>query len=147
MTNSSIIPSPATPPAPARSATTPLRVTLYAVAAVQAVLGVGFLVSPAGLTGLLGLPAAPGWTGWLFGQLGARFLGYAVGMAVAARDPERHRLWIDTMIGIQVIDWVVTVAHLLGGDVRLAQVTTAPFLPVLFVAGLAAWRPRRSAHR
>ena len=119
-----------------------LRGTLYLIAAFQLVLGAAFLVAPAAMAAALGLPAAPGWTGWLFAMMAARFLGYGVGMVLAARDPGRHRAWIDTMIVIQAIDWLATVGHVLAGDVTWRQVSTAGFMPVLFVGVLAAFRLR-----
>ncbi len=118
------------------------RAVVYLIAGFQFVLGVGFLVAPGGMARLLGLAAAPGWTGWLFAMMAARFLGYGVGMLCAARDPQRHRLWLDSMVVVQALDWVATVGYLVHGDVTLSQVTTAAFLPVLFVVGLLVLRPR-----
>ncbi len=77
--------------------------------------------------------------------MGARFLGFGIGMVAAARDPYRNRLWIDLMIGVQAIDWLATMVYLAEGDVTLSQVTTAAFVPVLFVIGLVRWRPRTFA--
>ena len=47
------------------------------------------------------------------------------------------------MIVIQVIDWIATIAYLVAGDVSLRQVTTAAFMPVLFVGALLWFHPRR----
>lgn len=123
-----------------------LRITLYVIAAFQFFLGAAFLVAPSATADAFGLPAAPGWTNWLFAMMAARFLGYGVGMVVAARDPHRHRAWIDTMIAIQVIDWIATVAHLVGGDVTLRQVSTAAFMPLVFVGALLVLRPHRGEY-
>jgi hypothetical protein len=121
-----------------------LRVTLITIGMFQLVLGALFLAAPRGTASLLGLaPAAPAWANWLFTMMAARFLGYAYGMFVAARDPQRHRTWIDTMIIIQAIDWTATLAYLATGDVSLRQVTTASFMPALFIAALLRYRPRR----
>lgn len=123
-----------------------LRFTLWFIAIVQFFFGILFTFAPATAGGLLGLePAAPGWVHWLFVMMGARFLGYGVGMVVAARDPLSHQSWINTMIGIQVIDWVATVGYLLAGDLPLANVASALILPVVFVAALIWWHPRRLA--
>lgn len=121
----------------------PLRITLYTIAFFQFALGAAFLAAPVGMARLLGLPTAPGWTNWLFAMMAARFLGYGIGMVVAARDPRRHRLWIDTMIMIQGVDWLATVIHVAQGDVTLRQVTTAAVLPVVFILALFVLRPRR----
>lgn len=119
-----------------------LAATLWFVAVVQFVLGAAFLAAPEQAVHALGLSPAPGWANWLFGMMAARFLGFAFGMAVAARNPVRARSWIVAMIGIQTIDWIVTLKYLALGGVTLTQVSTASFLPVLFVIGLAVAMPR-----
>lgn len=48
------------------------------------------------------------------------------------------------MIRIQAIDWLATLVYLAKDDVTLGQVTTAAFVPVLFVIALVRWRPRAS---
>ena len=105
-----------------------------------------FTFAPAIAGDLLGLsPAAPGWVSWLFVMMGARFLGYGVGMLVATRDPLANPSWIITMIGIQVIDWLATVGYLLAGDLPLSRVASALILPILFVIALSWWHPQRLA--
>lgn len=108
--------------------------TLRFIALVQCVLGLGFLIAPADLASLLGLPPAPGWTNWMFGMMAARFLGFGYGMLVAARHVAGNVGWLRAMVAIQLIDWAVTVKSLLSGAVTLAQVNTASFLPLIFVA-------------
>jgi hypothetical protein len=122
----------------------PLRISLYAIGVSQLLLGAAFLLLPGIIEGLFDLrPGAPAWANWLIAMLGARFLGYAAGLFVAARQPERHLAWINTMIGIQVIDWIATVAYLARGELRLAQVGIAAALPLFFVGVLLWWHPRR----
>lgn len=38
------------------------------------------------------------------------------------------------MVGVQAIDWIATVIYLATGVVTLAQVSTAAFLPLVFIA-------------
>jgi hypothetical protein len=122
-----------------------LRITLIIIGLFQLFFGVVFLAAPRGTAGLLGLtPAAPAWANWLFATMAARYLGYAYGMFVAARDPARHSAWIDTMIVVQAIDWVATLGYLAAGDLSLRQVSTAAFMPALFIVALVLFRPRRS---
>jgi hypothetical protein len=121
-----------------------LSFTLWFIAIIQLVLGAGFLVAPDGMASVLGLAAAPGWANWMFGMMAARFLGYGWGMLMAARDPAGSLPWLRSMVAIQLVDWGVTVKYLLSGAVTLAQVNTASFLPLVFVALLWwAW-PRAS---
>ena len=115
---------------------TVFRGTLWAIALVQFALGAAFLAVPEQAAHTLGFSAAPGWTNWLFGMMGARFLGFGYGMVIAARDPQRARSWLTAMVAIQAIDWIVTLKYLLAGAVTLTQVSTAPFLPVVFIVVL-----------
>jgi hypothetical protein len=114
------------------------------VAVVQWLLGIGFLVAPAGLAGMFGLAPAPTWTAWLFAMMAARFLGFGYGMWWAARDPVRHVHWINAMLVIQAIDWLATLYYLAAGAVTLGQVTTAAFLPAVFIAVLLSNHPWRA---
>ncbi len=121
-----------------------LKVTAAAIAVVQLGLGLGYLLAPAPFHGLLGLSVAPGWTAWPFAMLGARFLALGFGMILVVRDPFANRGWIQAMIIVQAIDWVMTVGSLLAGTVTLGQVATAPFLPIVFIAGLLIGYPRQA---
>ena len=109
---------------------------LIAIGAVQVLLGVTFLI-PGLFQQLMGFDTAPEWVDWLFAMFGARALGFAYGMFIAARKPAQNIAWIRAMIGIQAIDWVATLAYLATGAVTLAQVTTAAFLPVVFIVILS----------
>jgi hypothetical protein len=121
-----------------------LRICLVVIGVFQLVLGTLFLLVPGQAADLLGLhPAAPSWVNWLFAMMAARFLGYAYGMFTAARAPRVNVGWINTMIIIQAIDWAATIAYLTAGDVSLRQVTTAAFMPVVFIGALLWFHPRR----
>ncbi|MEZ5158313.1 MAG: hypothetical protein R2687_05720 [Candidatus Nanopelagicales bacterium] len=119
-----------------------LKPTLIVIGTVQLALGVMFLV-PGLFASVMGLPSGPGWTDWMFAMLGARAIGFAFGMFVTSRDPRAHLSWITAMIAVQTIDWVATLAYLATGSVTIAQVTTAAFLPVVFVSILVRYSPRR----
>ena len=121
-----------------------LSYTLRFIAIVQFVLGAGFLIAPEGTASLLGLAATPGWANWMFGMMAARFLAFGYGMLMAARDPAGNLPWLRSMVVIQLIDWGVTVKYLLTGAVTLEQVSTASFLPLVFVALLWWGWPRTS---
>jgi hypothetical protein len=122
-----------------------LSVLLRLVGVSQLAFGALFVLAPTRAGDVLGLgAAAPGWASWLLVMLGARFLGFALGMFLAARDPARHVGWIDAMILVQVLDWLATLAFLAGGALPLPNVASAVVLPVVFVAGLVLWHPRRT---
>jgi hypothetical protein len=122
-----------------------LRWTLWFIALVQFILGAGFLLAPEGMAAALQLPATPGWANWMFGMMAVRFLGFGYGMLLAARDPLRHRPWLAAMVAIQAVDWLVTARYLLAGAVTLSQVSTAPFLPLLFIGVILWCWPRGTA--
>jgi hypothetical protein len=117
-----------------------LRRTLIAIGLVQIALGVVFLV-PGLFQSLIGLEETPGWVDWMFVMFGARALGFGYGMLVAARNPRENQSWITAMVGVQAIDWLGTAAYLVTGTVTLAQVTTAAFLPIVFIVLLVRNRP------
>ncbi len=121
------------------------RGTIILIALVQIVLGVIFTLSPGTFPAFLGLPPAPAWTDWMFAQFGARALGFAFGMLIALRDIRRHAPWLAAMTGVQAIDWIATILAVEAGKVTLAQVSTASFLPVLFMAVLALELRRQRA--
>lgn len=112
-----------------------LKSALYLIAVVQIGLGLVFL-APQIFADVAGLEPAPAWTGWMLAMFSARAIGFGLGMILAARDPVANRSWIVAMVAVQAIDWVATVAYLATGAVTLAQVTTAAFLPLLFIAVL-----------
>lgn len=114
------------------------------IGVVQFFFGLLFTFAPTNAGTLLGLtPEPPPWVAWLFVMMGARFLGYGCGMFVAARNPAQNQSWINTMIGIQAIDWIATIGFLAAGDLPLMNVLSAVILPVVFIAGLVWWHPRR----
>jgi hypothetical protein len=112
------------------------RVMLWFIAIVQCVLGFAFLTIPERAALSMGLSSAPGWANWLFGMMAARFLGFGYGMMIAASHPQQAAPWIKTMIAIQAIDWLVTLKYLVAGAITLDQVSTAPYLPMVFVVAL-----------
>lgn len=119
-----------------------LKATLWFIAIIQFTLGIAFLIAPKLAAHGLGLTVVPGWANWLFGMMAARFLGFGYGMVVAAHDPDNARPWIGAMIVIQAIDWLVTINYLFAGAVTLSQVSTASFLPVIFVLILIIGFPK-----
>jgi len=112
------------------------KVVVGLIAAIQLVLGVLMIFAPAQFADFSGLAKAPEWTAWLFAMFGARCLGYAVGLVAAMRDPIANRLWLQTMIGIQAIDWIATIGYLAAGTVTLGRVKTAAVAPLFFIAML-----------
>ena len=122
-----------------------LRATLIVIGVIQILFGAMLLVTPATLPALLHLqPAAPDWVNYVLAMSAARIIGYGIGMFVAARAPWRHRVWIDTMIAIQAIDFIATAGYLAGGVLSVRYVGAALVAPLVWIAVLG--RARRWAH-
>lgn len=130
-----------------RTSSNLLRYTLAFIGIVQLILALVFIFIPVQFASLLGLAETPAWAQWMFIMFGARALGFAYGMFLAMRDPSQHVAWIRAMIGVQVVDWLGTAFYLLAGSVTLMQVSTAAFLPILFVGVLVARFPRSGANQ
>ena len=122
-----------------------LRLTIATITAFQVVLGFVFVFFPSQFAALMGLDPAPAWVAWMFAMFTARAWGFAAGMVLALRDPVRHRAWLAIMVGVQAIDWIATVVFLSLNAVTLAQVSTAAFLPVVFIVLILITFPRRTA--
>ena len=121
-----------------------LRATLIVIGIIQIACGAMYLAAPGAVAGSLHLqPAAPPWVNWLLATAGARFIGYGIGMFAAARAPWRHRVWINTMIAIQAVDFIATAAYLANGVLPLGHVAAGLVLPWLWIAVLG-WGRRRA---
>jgi hypothetical protein len=121
-----------------------LRITLGFIGVVQFILGVVFLFIPTQFASLVHLATVPAWVPWMFAMFSARAFGFAYGMFIAMREPKAHRTWIVAMILVQAVDWIVTLYFLLQGAVTLPQVSTASFLPIIFIGVLVMRFPREN---
>jgi hypothetical protein len=113
-----------------------VRLTLIAVGVIQMLFGAALLIEPAVLLG--GFEPQPAASNWIFATAAARCIGYGIGMFAAAHAPARHRLWIDTMIGIQVVDFAATAGCLAVGMLPTG-ITGAAVLPPLLWVFLLSW--------
>ncbi|MUT68301.1 hypothetical protein [Paenibacillus sp. NEAU-GSW1] len=119
-----------------------LKGTALFIAIVQIGLGLGYLFAPHAFHASVGLENLPDWAGWPLAMSGARFLLFGFGMIQVFRNPLGNRSWIQAMIGVQLIDWIGTIYYVASGAVTLSQVTTAAYLPILFIVMLLAAYPK-----
>lgn len=85
----------------------PLRILVSVIAFSQIVLSIMFLCLPSVMYSAMGIPpAAPGMT-YILGMFSARLFVYGVVLFMIGKDLPRHRLWLDGMIAIQVLDFAV----------------------------------------
>ena len=120
-----------------------LQITLIVVGAMQLIFGAMLAVAPAQFGATFGFEEAPAWVYWMFAGAGGRSLAFAYGMFLAARQPERHLPWIQGVIGVQAVDWLATLYGINTGAFTLAQAGMAAFLPLVFVALLLVFYPRK----
>src|ERR1700677_4326909 len=95
-------------------------------------------------------PACRPWLGELdSGDVGSQIRRLRHRMFVAARAPWPNRLWIDTMIAIQAVDFIATAVYLANGVLPAGHVGSAVVPPLLWIAVLGGARrraqPRASA--
>lgn len=119
-----------------------LKGTVLFVAVVQFILGAGYLFAPHAFHAAIGLEGLPDWAAWPMAMNGARFILFGFGMLMVFRNPFANRSWIQAMILVQAIDWIATMYYVFKGVVTLTQVSSAAFLPVLFIVLLLTTYPR-----
>lgn len=121
-----------------------LQILSIIIGIVQLVLGVLYLSAPLRFLELMGHSTPAPDIAYPFGMLAARFLAYGVGMFVIARDPIRHRFWINNMILIQIIDLAAGVFYTATGVVSLQLSGFPMFNATLFIILLWLWRPKEA---
>lgn len=122
-----------------------LQIALALIALTQISYGAVLLVDPAILVRVLGTTdPVPVWADYILFTAGARFIGYGIGMLAAAYQPTRHRLWITTMIMIQLVDLIATLVFCADDQLSVHRVGMTILLPAIWVAVLATtlWRSR-----
>ena len=100
---------------------------LRLIAVIQCTLGIGYLLFPMQLLAAMQQNLPPADMQWPLGMLAARFLAYGVGFWIISHQPAPHRLWIQLMGMIQLIDLGVELMLLLTGTLQLSQVGVAMF--------------------
>ncbi|MFD2671719.1 hypothetical protein ACFSUC_08885 [Marinicrinis sediminis] len=123
--------------------TTVLKGTALFIGLVQLILGAGYLLAPHAFHASIGLEGLPEWAAWPMAMNGARFLLFAFGMFMVFRNPTRNKSWIQAMIMVQAIDWISTMIYVFRDVVTLSQVSTASFLPIIFITLLLFTYPAR----
>lgn len=75
-------------------------------------------------------------------MLAGRFIVYCVGMIVIAAHPQTYRIWLDSMVGIQVIDLGAGLFHVATGTVALSNAIIPMGNAALFILLMIWVRPR-----
>jgi hypothetical protein len=111
-----------------------VRLVFWLVAVSQLALGALTLFAPAFFFSAMGLSVPPADAFYLVGMLGARFLAFGVVLAVLAGRNNADPLWLQAMIGIQLIDLAVGLYYTAGGVLPLTVSAFPMFNAVLFSA-------------
>ncbi|MEE9415573.1 MAG: hypothetical protein V3V01_09830 [Acidimicrobiales bacterium] len=120
-----------------------LKALLRVVGAIQIVLGIMYLFAPAFLLEAMGHSVPDDDVFYPLAMLAGRFLAYGAAMIYISSEPERHRLWVDVMIGIQLIDLAAGVFYTATGVVSLS-LSGFPIFNAIWIAGLLYfWRPNQ----
>lgn len=114
---------------------------LRIVAALQIVLGLLYLLAPKWLLQKMGHSPIPDDLVYPLGMLAARFIAYGAGLWIAASAPAQHRLWIQLMAWIQLIDLMVGMLLTGQGKVTLS-LSALPMFNALWIALLCAYLGR-----
>jgi len=116
---------------------------LRVVGMIQLVLGILYLFVPGTVLSAMGhtLPAADIY--YPLAMLAARFIAYGVVLIYISNTATQNRLWIDSMILIQVIDLAAGAFYTAVGTVPLALSGFPMFNATWIIALLVVWRPQR----
>ena len=121
----------------------PLKIVLWLVAVSQFALGALTLFVPIQFTSWMGLPPLSAANGYLLAMLGARFIGYGVGLVGLARQEVPDRFWVRIMVLIQVLDFGAGAVYVATGLVPPAAAAFPMFNALLFAVLL--WTLSRPA--
>lgn len=118
---------------------------LRAIGGIQLILGLLYLAAPGFLLQAMGhtVPAADLY--YPLAMLAARFVAYGAALMVISGAPEVHRLWIDGMILIQLIDLGAGIFYTAAGVVPLTLSGFPMFNALWITLLLLLWRPDGAA--
>ena len=119
-----------------------LTIALSLIGLLQVVLGIAYLAAPAEALAWMGHSRLAPDLAYPMAMLAARFLVYGVLLWLAARAPARHRLLIDGMIAIQVVDLAAGLLFTARGIVPLSLSGFPMVDAALIIVALALLRPR-----
>lgn len=121
-----------------------LRIALALVGLLQIVLGAAYLFAPAEALAAMGhSPLAPD-LAYPMAMLSARFLVYGALLWIAVREPARHRLLVDGMIAIQLVDFAAGLWFTTRGVVPVSLSAVPMVNATLIVVAFSLLRPRAS---
>lgn len=121
---------------------TKVKILLWAVGLGQLVLGLLYLFAPHAMLHWMGHSPVAEDIGYPLAMLSSRFLVYGVLLLVAARNPVAHRLLLQGMVGIQLLDLTAGIYFTASGVVGLQLSGFPMFNAALIALLLWLWLPR-----
>jgi len=115
---------------------------LRLIGTIQIVLGILYLFAPDLFLRSMGHSIPEADIHYPLAMLAARFIAYGAVFHFIARDPLPHRLWIDAMILIQVVDLAAGLFYTASGIVTLALSGFPMFNAAWIILLLYLWRPK-----
>ncbi|MFT6607226.1 MAG: hypothetical protein ACJA2X_002436 [Halocynthiibacter sp.] len=117
------------------------HIVCYLIAVSQIALGGLYLFWPAGFIDWQGLGPISGDIGYPLAMLAGRFFIYGLGMIAIARQPEKYSVWLDGMIGIQLIDLLAGAFYVSAGIVVFTDAIVPMFNASMFIVLMVWVRP------
>lgn len=115
---------------------------LRLVGAVQIILGLLYLFSPAFILKSMGHSVPNPDIFYPLAMLAARFIAYGCAFIYIAKQPMQHRLWLKVMILIQALDLAAGIVYTAAGIVPLSLSGFPMFNACWIITLLWFWRPR-----
>lgn len=116
---------------------------LRIVGSIQIILGLFYLLAPAFILQSMGHSVPEADIHYPLAMLASRFIAYGVALLYISRAPEQHRLWIDVMVLIQIIDLGAGLLYTLIDVVPLSLSGFPMFNATWIIALLLLWRPKQ----
>lgn len=122
-----------------------LRVVLGIVGITQVIFGLTELLVPAQFHQFVGYSQIPPWAIFTSRLGSVRFLALAFGIYLAIRDPRKHIAWIQVMIFVHAMDFLIAVCawtSTLCPTIPFMRSAIPLWLPLLLVALLIVFYPK-----
>lgn len=117
---------------------------LRVVGILQITLGLLYLLAPSLLLQNMGHSVPEADLFYPLSMLAARFIAYGGALLIIAKEPAQHRLWILTMIVIQIIDLAAGIFYTATGVIPITLSGFPMFNAAWIIALLILWLPKHN---
>lgn len=122
-----------------------LKIILILAAIVAFFWGTAMLVLPNRAAAWNNFPELPEGMKYFVGLLGCIYAAWGVGMLLAARDPLKHRTWIQVGIICYGLSLIGTLYYLLNKVISFGQARVGLIVQVVFLAAFIILYPKKKA--